>query len=73
MSCSIGHRCSSDPVLLWLWCRLAATVLIRPLAWDPPYSMGAALKKTAKKKKKNSNIARDVGQLVAFLSFAAQS
>ena len=28
----IGHRCSSDPVLLWLWCRPAAAVPIRPLA-----------------------------------------
>ena len=34
-----------DPALLWLWCRLAATALIRPLAWEPPYTAGAALKK----------------------------
>ena len=34
----------SDSVLLWLWCRPAATVLIRPLAWAPPYAMGAVLK-----------------------------
>ena len=20
MSCGVGHRCSSDPALLWLWC-----------------------------------------------------
>ena len=33
-----------DLVLLWLWCRLAATALIRPLAWEPPYATGAALK-----------------------------
>ena len=33
-----------DPALLWLWCRLAAAVLIRPLAWEPPYAAGAALK-----------------------------
>ena len=24
MSCGVGCRCSSDPTLLWLWCRLAA-------------------------------------------------
>ena len=30
--------------LLWLWCRLAATTPIRPLAWEPPYAVGAALK-----------------------------
>ena len=28
-----------------LWCRPAGTVLIRPLAWESPYTMGAALKK----------------------------
>ena len=33
-----------DLALLWLWCRLAATALIRPLAWEPPYATGVALK-----------------------------
>ena len=33
-----------DLALLWLWCRLAVVALIRPLAWEPPYAMGAALK-----------------------------
>ena len=32
-----------DLVLLWLWCRPAATTLIRPLAWEPPYATGASL------------------------------
>ena len=32
-----------------LWCRSAATALIRPLAWEPPYAEGAALEKTKKK------------------------
>ena len=27
-SCNIGHRCSLDPVLLWLWPRSAAAALI---------------------------------------------
>jgi len=40
-----------DPVLLWLWCRPAASALIRSLAWEPPYAVGAALKKKEKKKK----------------------
>ena len=34
---------------------LAATALVRPLAWEPPYAVGAALekgRKTGKKKKK---------------------
>ena len=43
---------SEDPALLWLWCRLAAVALIRPLAWEPPYAVGAALKKKKKKKEK---------------------
>ena len=28
VSCSVGHRHGSDPALLWLWQRLAATVPI---------------------------------------------
>ena len=52
MSCGVGRRCGSDPTLLWLWHRLAATAPIRPLAWEPPYAMGAALENTKKKKKK---------------------
>ena len=45
MSCGVGCRHSSDPELLWLWCRTAATAPILPLAWQPPYVMGAALKR----------------------------
>ena len=43
-----------DPLLLWLWRRLVARASIRPLAWEPPCAVGAALKgqKTKKKKKK---------------------
>jgi len=52
VSCSVGCRCGSDPELLWLWCRLAATTPIGPLAWEPPYAAGVALEKTKKKKKK---------------------
>ena len=44
MNCGVGHRRSSDLAWLWLWCRLAATAPIRPLAWEPPFAMGAALK-----------------------------
>ena len=50
MSCGVGHRHGSDPTLLWLWCRPAATAPIRPLAWEPPYAVGAALEKKTKKK-----------------------
>ena len=52
MSCGVGHRHGSDSALLWLWCRPAATALIRPLAWETPYAMGAAPKRQKKKKKK---------------------
>ena len=51
VSCGIGHRRGSDPALLWLGCRPAATGPIRPLAWEPPYAVGAALEKGKKKKK----------------------
>ena len=45
MSCGVGHRHSLDLVLLWLWYRLAAEALIRPLAWELLYAVMAALKK----------------------------
>ena len=51
MSCGVGCRCGSYPVLLWLWCRLAAIALFRSLAWEPPYALDAALTKKKKKKK----------------------
>ena len=41
-----------DPALLWLWCRQAAAALIQPLAGEPSYAAGVALKK---KEKKSSN------------------
>ena len=50
MSCGIGHRCGSNPELLWLWHRLAATALIGPLAWEPLYATGATLKRPKTKK-----------------------
>ena len=30
---------------MWLWRRLAAAVLIRPLDWEFPYAAGVALKR----------------------------
>ena len=54
MSCGEGRRRSSDPALLWLWDRPAATAPIQPLARKPPYAMGVAqeMAKRPKKKKK---------------------
>ena len=45
MSCGVGHGRGSDLVLLWLWCRPAATALSPALAWEPPYATGSALKR----------------------------
>ena len=55
MSSGIGSRRGSDPELLWLWRKQAATALIRPLAWEPTYAVGAAqeIAKRQKKKKKS--------------------
>ena len=54
MSYGVGCRHSSDPEFLWLWRRLAAVALIKPLAWEPPYAMGAALKRQKKDKNKKT-------------------
>ena len=51
VSCGVGCRCNLDPELQWLWHRLVATALIRPLAQEPPYAMGVALEKAKKDKK----------------------
>ena len=47
----IGRGRGSDLALLWLWCRLATTALIRPLAWEPSYAAGVALKRQKTKVK----------------------
>ena len=51
MSCGVGCRCGSDPMLLWLWHRPPAAALMWPLAWEPPYAMGTALKRQKDQKK----------------------
>ena len=51
----MGRRRSSDPVLLWLWRRPVATAPIGPLAWEPPYAVGAALEKAKRQKKKKNS------------------
>ena len=52
MSCGAGRRRGSDSVLLWLWRRPVAMAPIKPLAWESPCAVGAALEKAKKKKKK---------------------
>ena len=54
MSCGVGQRHGSDPPLLWLWRRLVATARIRPLAWEPPYAVGAALENAKRQKQKQT-------------------
>ena len=51
MSCGVGRRQGSEPALLWLWHRLAATAPIGSLAWEPPYATGVALKKTRERER----------------------
>ena len=57
LSCGVGHRRGSDLESLWLWCKPAAAALLRPLAWESPYTVGTALKKKKKKKIKKKNMA----------------
>ena len=49
-------QCVKDLVLLWQWCRPAATAPILPLAWEPPYATGTALRKQKTKKKKKLQV-----------------
>ena len=56
MSYVVGRRHSSDPMLLWLWHGPAAVAPVRPLAWELPYAVGAALKSKKKNKNKNKKV-----------------
>ena len=42
MSYDVGGRGGLDLMLLCLWCGLAATSSIQPLAWELPYATPAA-------------------------------
>ena len=52
-------RWVKDPVLPWLWRRLAITAPIQPLARKLPYAAGEALKRKIKEKKENLKGMRD--------------
>ena len=45
-----------DPMLLWLWHRLAAAALIQPLSWELPYAAFAAIKKQNKTKQNKKQL-----------------
>ena len=62
MSCSVGYRYGSDPMLLWLWCSLAAVAPIRPSAWELPYAEGVALKKQKQTNEENQKIHKTQNQ-----------
>ena len=73
MSCGAGCRRGSDLALLWPWRRLAATALIRPLAWEPPHALDVALDPRKREKDKQnktafSNSSDKVGTQNNFLS-----
>ena len=55
ISCGVGHRHGSDSVLLWLWRRPVATAPIKPLAWEPPYTAGAAPRRQTNKNPGGNN------------------
>ena len=55
MSSGVGCRRGSDPTLLWLWGKPAATALIGPLRREPPNAAGAVLKRKKDQKKKKTN------------------
>ena len=39
----------------WLWRRPAAVAPVGPLAWEPPYAVGAAIKRQKRKRKPEMN------------------
>ena len=53
MSCGVGGRRDSDPMLLW--CSLAAAAPIQPLSWELPYATNVALKNKNKNKQTKQN------------------
>ena len=50
MSCGVGRRHGSDPMLLSLWRRPAAAATNEPIVWELAYAKGADLKSQKKKK-----------------------
>ena len=66
MSCGVGRRGSSDPMLLWLWYRLVAAALTPRLG--TPYATHVALKSKKRKRKKKEKI--DLLWKTVFLSLS---
>ena len=68
MRYGIDHRCGLDLAWLWLWCEPAATAPIPPVAWEPPYAMGVALKKKNKKQKQKKTRQKQETLLPGYLA-----
>ena len=49
VSCGVGRKQGLDPMVSWLWCRLAAAAPFQPLPWELVYAAGAALKEEEEK------------------------
>ena len=47
---------AKEPALLWLWCRLLAVALIRPLPWEPPCATLVAHERKKVRKKERKEI-----------------
>ena len=60
MSCGVGPRYGSGPVMLWLWYRLAAAAPIRSLAWEL-YNGGLKNQKKKVKEKKKKRKRKKLG------------
>ena len=58
---------AKELALLWLWCRPAATAVIRPLVWEPPYAAGVALKRQKDQKKKNKKTKKQKNNVYGLL------
>ena len=54
-SSCVGGGLGLDLVLLWLWCRPAATAPIQSLVWELPFATSEALKGPKKKQKKKTS------------------
>ena len=63
MSYDLGRRRGWDPVCLWP----VAVAPIGPLAWEPPYAAGVALKKKKKKKEKKKKMVTAGGPTLFYL------
>ena len=59
MRCGVDHRRGSNLMLLWLCNRPVVVVPLGPLAWEPPYAAGMALKSKKTKTKQNTSEATE--------------